>query len=216
MNQTATLTATHREQIGTRYSRRIRQGGGLPAVVYGHGVEPAAITLNAKEALRRFRAGEKVFTLDLGGKQETVLLKDLQFDYLGDTIVHADFARVDLDEMVEVNVPVKLVGEAAGLKHAGAVLLHPVTELAIRCRVAAIPDNVVADISALEVGEAMYVRDITLPAGAELLSEEEGVVATIHMKVEEVATPEAEAAEGAPTEPEVIREKKPAEDAEEK
>lgn len=215
MNQTATLTATRRERLGSRFSQRIRQGGGLPAVVYGHGVAPAPITLNAKDALRRFRAGEKVFTLDLGGAQETVLLKDLQFDYLGDTIVHADFARVDLDEMVEVHVPVKLVGEAAGLKHAGAVLLHPVTELTIRCRVAAIPDHVSANISALEVGEALYVRDIVLPEGTELLSEDEGVVATIHMKAEEPETPEGAAAEGAATEPEVIREKK-TEDSEEK
>ncbi len=216
MNQTATLSATRRERLGSRYSQRIRQGGGLPAVVYGHGVDPAPITLNAKEALRRFKAGEKVFTLDLGGAQETVLLKDLQFDYLGDTIVHADFARVDLDEMVEVHVPVKLVGEAIGLKHAGAVLLHPVSELTIRCRVAAIPDQVLADISGLEVGHALYARDIRLPEGSELLSEDEGVVATIHMKAEEPETAEGAAAEGAATEPEVIREKKAAEDSEEK
>ncbi len=208
MNQTATLTATRRERLGSRFSQRIRQSGGLPAVVYGHGVAPTAITLDAKEALRRFHAGEKVFTLNLAGEQETVLLKDLQFDYLGDSIVHADFARVDLDEMVEVHVHVKLTGEAAGLKHAGAVLLHPVTELTIRCRVAAIPDHVTANISALEVGDALYVRDIVLPEGTELLSEEDGVVATIHMKAEEPVTPEGAAAEGAPTEPEVIREKK--------
>ncbi len=212
MKKTVNLAATTRDRLGSRYSSRVRASGGLPAVLYGHGEAPLAITLDAKEATRHINSGGRVFSLAINGAEQIALLKDLQFDYLGDTIIHADFARVDLNEQVEVKVHVKLVGEAVGLKSAGAVLLHPASELTIKCRVTGIPEEFEVDISNLEVDHSIHVREISVPEGVTILTDPEAVVATIHMKKEE-AVAEAAAAEGA-AEPEVIREKKPdAEDA---
>ncbi len=209
MQATHTLNAKKRERLGSRYSQRVRQTGGLPAVMYGHGAEPLPITLDAKETVRFVKSGEKVFTVNLegDGSSQTVLLKDIQFDYLGDTIIHIDLARVDLDELVEVSVPVKLVGEAVGMKTAGAVMLHPTSELDVRCRVTSIPDRIEVDVSALNINESIHVSDLTPPEGVEFMTDEDAVVATIHVKVEE-PTAEATATEGEAAEPEVIREKK--------
>lgn len=209
MQTTHTLSAKKREKLGSRYASRVRQAGGLPAVMYGHGADPLAITVNAKEAVRFVKAGEKVFTVNFegGGESQTVLIKDIQFDYLGDTIIHLDFARVDLDEMVEVSVPVRLVGEAEGLKTAGAVLLHPVSELDIRCRVTAIPERIDVDISALKIDESIHIRDIPAMNGVEFLTDADSVVATIHQKVEE-PTAEAAATTGDAAGPVVLSEKK--------
>ena len=115
------LQASTRDKLGTRYSQRIRKQGKLPAVVYGHGAAPASITLDQKEALSHFNKGEKVFRLDFPGNKnkdemQMVLLKDLQYDYLGSAVVHVDFARVDLNERVRTRVPMHLLGEAIGLK----------------------------------------------------------------------------------------------------
>jgi large subunit ribosomal protein L25 len=209
--QTAKLTAKKRDRLGSRYARRVREAGGLPAALYGHGEAPVALTIDAKEASGRLAAGTKVFTLEMeGAGTQTALVKEIQFDYLGDTIIHVDFARVDLDEQVEVHVPVRLKGEAAGLKHAGAVLLHPVSDLLVRCAVTAIPEGIEVSIAHLEVDHAVYVREVAAPAGVTILTDPDSVVATIHMKVEEVAA-EAAPAEGEAAQPEVIREKKPEE-----
>src|SRR5436190_72020 len=108
------LTAKKRERLGSRYSARLREQGALPAIVYGHKEEPVPVTLDFREAASHIVKGEKVFRLQLDGAKdpETVLLKELQFDYLGTRIVHADFARVSLTDRVTVRVPVRLVGEA--------------------------------------------------------------------------------------------------------
>ncbi|MBL8746792.1 MAG: 50S ribosomal protein L25, partial [Phycisphaerae bacterium] len=139
-----TLKAQRRERLGSRYAKRDRSAGKLPAVLYGHGQPPVSIALEAKEALRYFHQGEKVFTIELSGegKGQTVILKDLQFDYLGTNVVHVDLARVDLDEEITANVHVNLVGEAIGMKKAGAILTHPVTQIAIRCTVRTLPDHI--------------------------------------------------------------------------
>lgn len=212
MNKTPTLQAKNRERIGSRYAKRVREGGGLPAVLYGHKQDPRSITLDAKEARRVFESGERVYTLSIeGGKSETALLKDVQFDYLGTNIIHADFERVDLNEEVEVHVSIHLVGEAVGLKTAGAILLHPVNEITVRCKVKDIRDHIDLDISGLDAGKSIHAREITLPAGFALDSDGDAVVAAIQVQKEvEEATGEAATAEGAEsTQPEVIRERKP-------
>lgn len=206
-DELATLTAKPRERTGSRYASRVRQAGGLPAIVYGHGQDPLAISLDAKETLTHFSKGEKVFYLDLEGTSETVLLKDLQYDYLGTNIVHADFARVDLDERVPVNVPIHLVGEAKGLKTPGAVLMHPAADIEIECRVANLPDYIEVDVSELEAHDSLIAGNIELPLPTmKLLSDPDAIVAQIVIQAEE-KTEEAVEVEGE-AQPEVISEKK--------
>ena len=86
------LTVHPRPKVGSRYAQRERAAGRLPAVVYGHGRDPLSVSLDARQALRFFHAGEKVFTVDIPGEEkgQTVILKELQFDYLGTNVVHVD------------------------------------------------------------------------------------------------------------------------------
>ncbi len=217
-DQTPVLTADKRERLGSRYSRRLRDSGRLPAIVYGHGQTPEPIVLDAKDTLTHIDLGERIFDIEVDGSKQTVLLKALQYDYLGTNIVHADFARVDLEERISVKVRVNLVGDAVGLKTAGAILLHPINELEIECQVANMPEAINVDISELDITGSIQAKDVTLPKPTMvLLSDPESVLAHIVIQqavVEE--TPEAEeiTAEGA-AEPEVLTEKKPEEEASE-
>jgi len=213
------LTVQKREKTGSRYAQRERAAGRLPAVLYGHGQAPVAISLDAKEALKYFHDGEKVFSLDLEGEEagQTVMLKDLQFDYLGTNVVHVDLTRVDLNESIDANVPLHLHGQAVGLKEANTILVHPNTELYVRCTVATLPDEIVVEVGKLEAGEAIHAGELTLPEGVELLDDPDMVVAQINYVQEEELEEEGEAAavdaEGA-EEPELIGEKKEEEGAE--
>ncbi len=211
MRSSHTLKVHKREKVGSRYAARERAAGLLPAVVYGHGVDPVHISLEAKETLRYFHSGERVFSLSIPGQkgEETVLLKDLQFDHLGTNVVHADLMRVDLNEQITAQVHIRMIGEAVGLKSAGAILVQPVTALTIRCTVAALPDHIDVDISGLGTGEALHAGDVKLPAGIELAMDAESVLASITVVKETEEAGEAAAAGGADaTQPEVITAKK--------
>lgn len=209
-DQTPTLHARPRERLGSRYAQRVRKSGGLPAVIYGHGIEPVPVTLDAKEALLHIHRGEKVFQLSVDGRAaETVLLRDVQFDYLGTNLIHADFSRVDLSERVHVRTHITLVGmgNAPGLRAAGAILVHPTTEIELDVEVAKIPESLEVDISSMQMGDVLHARQVALPAGMRLLSDPEAVVAQITEAREGPAAGEAAAAGGA-AQPEVITEKK--------
>ncbi|MAY74754.1 MAG: 50S ribosomal protein L25 [Phycisphaerae bacterium] len=178
------LNATKRERIGSRYARRDREAGRLPAIVYGHKVEPVAVSLDAHATLLLLHKGEKVFQLHLegGSESEFVLVKDLQYDYLGTNIVHCDLERVDLDERIHIKVPVHFIGESncKGLKSAGTTLMHPMSELDLECAVTNLPDFLEVDITNLEVGGTIHAKDVQLPKETmRLLSDPDGVVAHI-------------------------------------
>lgn len=213
-----TLKAQNRDKLGTRYAQRDRQAGLLPANLYGHGVAPVAINLHAKEAISFFEAGEKVFKLDFPGdkhkdENQMVLLKELQFDYLGDSIVHADLARVSATERVRTRVHVDLKGEAKGLKSAGAILMHPTSELEIECRVVDLPDSIVVDISDLELDGMVTASQVKLPsADMKLITDGHAIVAQIVEAKEEVVA-EAAVVGAEAAQPEVIGEKERAEKA---
>ena len=216
--KTPVLTAKTRDRLGSRYTRRIRESGGLPAVVYGHKRDPEAIALEAGDAIDHISAGEKVFNLRIEGRtDEFVLLRDIQFDYLGSNIIHADFARVDLNERVRTRVPIHLTGDAIGLKSVGAVLLHPSNELEIECTVDRLPDHLTVNIAELEVGHSVTASQVPLPdPSIRLLTDPHAVVARIVVQLEAPAEAEAAAVDAAAAEPEVIAEKKKEERAEAK
>lgn len=207
------LTARKRDRVGSRYAKRLRDRGDMPAIVYGHGQEPLSIEFNAHEANIHFAKGERVFKLVMeGAGDEFVLLQDLQFDHLGTDIIHADFRRVDLSERVEVTVPLEFVGTAKGLKAAGAFLNHPVTHLDLECAVTNLPDVLEVDISALDVHEHMTAGEVPLPKETmKLLTPADTVIVAIGVKSETEDTGEGADVESS-TSPEVITEKKKEED----
>ena len=213
MSDTTTqLSAEKRERTGSRYSQRLRNAGGLPAVVYGHKEEPVSISLNAHEAIMHISRGEKVFELDIEGTKQHVLLKDLGYDYLGTNIIHADFARVDLNERVHTKAHLRFVGDAEGLKSSGAIMMHPVTELELDVLVSNIPDHVDVDVSEMQVGDIIHASDVKLPLETmKLITDPETIVAQIVLKAVQDEEGEAGEVGAGGAEPEVINEKKDAE-----
>lgn len=206
------LQCTLRERIGTRYAKRDRAAGKLPGVIYGHGQGPVAVNFHSEEATRHIVAGEKVFKLDFPGtsnkdEDQMVLLKELQFDYLGDSIVHADFARVDLNERVRTKVHIQLKGDAKGLKLAGAILMHPTNEIEIECRVADLPESITIDITDLDMDGLITADQVPLPTkDMKLITDAHAVVAQI-IEAKEAVVAEATAVTTESVQPEVIGEK---------
>lgn len=207
--ETPVLHAKKRERLGSRYSRRIREQGGMPAVVYGHKQDPISITLDSKQMITFIHNGERVYTLDIeGGESETVLLRDLQYDYLGTNIVHCDLARVDLNERVHVKVRVELVGEPSDLKKARTSITHSTTELELECTVTNLPDEIEVDISGMKIGDVIHASDVTLPLSTMvLLSDPDAVVAHLIQQKAASDSDEASETDGAAA-PEVLTEKK--------
>lgn len=200
-HETPTIVAQPRERTGSRYSQRLRKEGRLPAVMYGHKIDPVSISVNEIELLDIVKQGMHVMNIDLAGNTQTCLVKDLQFGYLGDNVIHVDFARVNLDEEVTVNVHIKFIGKPVGAEKPGAVVTHDMTELEVICKVNAIPDEIRVDQS--NMTDMLTIADIKLPAGVRSAAPLDTPIAHIGF-VHEEGDGEAGAVEGAGPEPEVI------------
>lgn len=206
------LQAQSRSESGSRQCKRLRAKGKLPAVVYGRGKDPVSITLDWKQSVTMFMKGEKVFRLDMPGTKsvdegQMVLLRELQYDFLGTHVVHADLTRVSLTDRVKTSVMIHLIGEAIGLKTAGAILMHPVSAIEIECMVQEIPDFIEVNIADLDVDQGISAGQVKLPnAGMKLLTDSHAMVAQIAVQAE-VATAESTTVAAAAT-PEVTTAKK--------
>jgi len=202
----AVLKATKRDERGSRQSTYLRRVGKIPGVIYGHKLATAAVTLDMAEVSRAIAHHERLLEIQLEGQSENVLVKDVQYDTFGDTILHIDLARVNLDELVEVTVPVVLRGTPAGATE-GGVLQQLQAEITIEVKVRDLPEDIRVPINAMKVGDRLLAKDLPLPAGAKLLDDPDEIVATVSVVAEEV---EAAAGEEV-TQPEVITERKPVE-----
>jgi len=200
----ATVTAEPRTQLGSRANKRLRDSGKLPGVIYGHKLSVVPITLPKKEVVRYLSRGAHLFAVTVEGKPENVLVKDVQYDHMGIEVLHVDFARVDLNERVEVTVPLELKGSPKG-EADGGVLQQIVAELHIECIVTGIPDAIRHNVSDMALDSILHLKDIKLPDGVKALQDPELIIASVKEIAEEVTT---EAAEGATAEPEVIGKKK--------
>lgn len=203
MSKSPILTATVRTKLGTRYSARLRKEGLVPAVVYGHKEAPSHVTVNGLELADALKSDAHLFTLTIAGATSPCLVKDVQWDTFGRSIIHVDLARVSLDEVIAVKVDVVFVGDCAALKNVGTSILRPTATVNVSCKAKDIPSSVALDISSLAVGHSLFAENLTLPAGVKLADAAKTVLATISVgKDEEVAAP-AEGAAAAT--PEVIK-----------
>jgi large subunit ribosomal protein L25 len=199
------LDAQPRDRMGTKYAKRLRASGRLPAVIYGHGSHPTHISIEEKPVLSALKRGLHVFNVKVGASSETCLVKDLQFGWLGDNVVHVDFTRVNLDEEVTVSVSLHFIGTPEAARRVGAVLTHDITELQVRCKVRDIPESIRVDLTGME-GELMTVSQLKLAAGLVAVSNPHAALARIQTVLEE-AVGEA-ATTTAAAEPEVLTAKK--------
>ena len=206
----ALLKASGRRQAGTHKARALRKQGLIPGVIYGHGRKTQPITMSEHDVEFAVFHGERLLEIELDGKKENVLIKEVQYDTFGQEVIHVDLARVRLDERVEVTVPIVLRGTPAGVSENG-VLQQAANEVTLDCLVSQIPEEISLQVTELQVGEARYMRDLPLPEESKLVSDGEAMVCSIVVLAEEEALPEAEVAAA---EPQIIGEK-PQEDQQE-
>jgi large subunit ribosomal protein L25 len=212
MDKTLLLEAQVREHTGSKAAARIRKQGQLPAIVYGHKQEPVAIALDAHEFAEGLHHGHRLVDVKIDGKTQKMIVKDLQYDYLGRDIVHADLMRVDATETVRVTVPIELKGTAQGT-HEGGIVEEHADHIEIECQVTNMPETILVSVKELGVGESIHAGEITLPDGVTLVSSPETLLVACHIVAAAKTTDELE--EEAPTAPEVIGEKKEEETSEE-
>jgi large subunit ribosomal protein L25 len=196
-----------RDKTGTTYARRLRKSGRLPATIYSKGTDPISVSVNEIEILRHLHGGSHVMELDNGdGTPATVLVKDLQFGYLGDNLIHVDFARVNLKQVVTVTMTLELTGQPTSASAAGAVLEVPRPQIEIECMVKDIPESIKVDLSTVE--SVFTIGDLELPDGVRATIAPERHIAHVTIVQEEVEEVEEgiEGVEGEEVTPEVISE----------
>lgn len=201
----AMMKATRRTEFGSRQVRRLRDKGDIPGVLYGHGKENTPIAISEHDMELAVLHGERLLEVDIEGKREHALIKEIQWDTFGHVVLHVDLTRVNLDERVEVAVPVSLHGTPAGIEE-GGTLQQYTAEVTIECLVTAIPDDISIRVGEMNIGDTLHAGDMELPEGAKLLDDPETAICSVTYVAEELPAEEEEAAEEVAAEPEVIGE----------
>jgi large subunit ribosomal protein L25 len=193
------LAAQRRAETGKGAARRARAAGRVPAVLYGHGMDPVHLSVDAREfghALRTDAGTNVLIELSVGRTKHLALAKEVQRNPVRGSFIHVDFLAVQRGETVQVRVPVPLVGESPGVRE-GGIADQDLHEILVEAEVTAVPDSVQADISGLNIGDVLRVSDLKAPEGATILDDPEAsVVSIVAPTVEEEEPTEEEEAEG--------------------
>jgi large subunit ribosomal protein L25 len=193
------LAAESRTDTGKGAARRVRAAGRVPAVLYGHGIKPEHLSINAREFGQALRSGgaNALLELQLGKTRHLALAREVQRHPVRGTFTHVDFLVVRRGEKVTVSVPVHLTGSAPGVLQ-GGILDQDLHQLSVEAEVTAVPEAIEADVSGLEIGDVLRVGDLKAPAGATILDDAEAsVVSVVAPTVEPAAAEEEEGAEAA-------------------
>lgn len=193
------LVAERREGTGKGVARKLRAAGRVPAIVYGRGMEPIPVSVDAKDLYHVLHRGGANVLLDLvvDGEPHLALAREVQRDHIHNRFVHVDFLAVSRTEKITVSVPIQVVGESVGVK-AGGVLEHHLWEVQVECLPGDVPEAIEVDVSALAVGDSLKVGDLVPPKGVEIVSPaDELVLAVVPPQAREVAAAPAAAEAGA-------------------
>lgn len=210
--KTVELKVIHRETLGKGYAKRIRKEGRIPAILYGHQLQPITLELDQKSFQKVLKTGagsNVILSLKISGlkkdNEHTAIIKDIQQDPVDDAFTHVDFNAISLTEKIRVNVPVHVKGEAPGVKE-GGVLEHVHREVEVECLPTEIPEKLDVSVDQLNIGDSLHVSDLVFPAGVVCtLDAGESILTVLAPMKEEVVAPTEEAAG---KEPEVIGKKK--------
>lgn len=203
MEKTLSLKAEIREDTGTKSAVKLRGQGRLPAVVYGHKEKPVAVSLDERTLVEGLHRGHRLIDVQIGKKNEKMIIKDLQYDYLGKDIIHVDLMRVDVTELIKVTVPIELKGKARGT-HEGGIIEGHADHLEVECKATDIPESILVSVKDVQVGDSLHVGDIELPEGVKLVSDASMLLVTCGLVAAAKSTEELE--EEMPAAPEVIGE----------
>ena len=202
------LAASSRQARGKGGARQSRMAGNIPAVVYGPETDPLPIEVSEKDlrsAVKEASSMSAIFDLNVDGKNNKVLIRELQRDPITLKITHIDFHAISMNKPINLNIPLTIIGTAEGVKVEGGILQTTMREVEISCLPKDIPDKVEIDVSELNVGDSIHVRDLEIP-NATILAEEQRTIAVVQaptviveptVEGEELEEGEEEAAEGA-------------------
>lgn len=175
------LEADSRTETGKGAAHRLRASGRVPGVLYGHGMDPAPLSVSSQDLVRLFHASHgasMLVDLEIDGAKHLAIPREVQRDHIHGRYVHIDFLAVRRDEKVKMVVEIRDVGEAAGVKEGGVLERH-LREVEIECLPGDVPEGVDADITALVIGDMLRVADIVPPAGVVILTDPETPVVSV-------------------------------------
>ena len=214
---TASLSAETRTETGKGVARKLRAAGRVPAVVYGHAREAQALSLQTRELeklLSSISTGSTVVELSLGGATTKTLIREVQRHPFKKQILHVDFQELVAGEKVTVEIPLVFVGVPEGVRLSGALLEQILHSIEVLVDPANIPNHIDVDVTNLAMGHSLHVSELTLPAGLEVLTEEDATVCAVVAPRAVVEETPAEGEEAvAAAEPELIRKTKEEEEA---
>jgi len=211
----ASLSAEARTETGKGVSRKLRAAGRVPAVVYGHAREPQSLSLVTRELeklLSQIATGSTVVELTLGGTTTKTLIREVQRHPFKKQILHVDFQELVAGEKVTVEIPLVFVGTPEGVRLSGALLEQILHSIEVLVDPANIPNHIDVDVTNLAMGHSLHVNELSLPAGLEVLTEQDATVCAVVAPRAVVEETPAEGVE-APAEPELIRKPKEEEEA---
>lgn len=182
-----TLKATQREDHKHSTTKQLRVSGQVPAVLYGKKDEARSIAINSIELVKTVRdeGRNAIISLEVeNGETVDVMLHEYQMDSIKDELIHADFYVVNMQQEMDVEVPLRLEGEAQGAKD-GGVLQQPLYELQVRAKPADIPEEITVDVSKLEIGDSIALTDLPKGANYEFMDDDDTTIATVVPPTEE-------------------------------
>ncbi|HEX4469103.1 MAG TPA: 50S ribosomal protein L25/general stress protein Ctc [Gemmatimonadaceae bacterium] len=212
---TANLSAKVRSDRGTGVARKLRQGGEVPAIIYGHSRQPQSLAINTRELeklLDHVAAASTVIELSIDGRSARTLIREIQRHPVKRSIIHVDFQELVAGEKVTVSIPLVFIGSAEGVR-GGGILDQVMHELRIHVDPSNIPNHVDVDVTPLAIGHSIHVRELNIPAGVEVLDEENATVCTVSPpRASETPAAGVAVVPEAAAEPELIRKPKEGEE----
>ncbi len=183
MEKQLVIDAEPRTRLGKGGARALRRAGKVPVVVYGGDRrETLALAVQERDLMKILRSPKglnTIFQLQLQGATVPVIIKDWQADPIKGTLLHADFVRIDMTKVTRVRIPVELVGEPIGVKAQGGLLDFATHQLEVECLPADIPESIRVDVSALEIGDHISVKDLNVGERMRILDDPERVIASV-------------------------------------
>jgi large subunit ribosomal protein L25 len=211
-----TINATHRKVIGKQVGALRRQGK-LPAVLYGHHIDPTPILLDLHDATIALSSltSSSLVTILLDGEEHAALVREKQRDFIKNVLLHVDFQAVSSTEKIRAEISIEITGLAPAIKNFNGIIINGLSKLEVECFPQDLPERITVDVSNLNnIGDAIYARDIKLSDKVEILTDLDEMVVLVTSSAPEEEVAEAPA-EGGPSEPEVIEKGKKEEEVSE-
>jgi large subunit ribosomal protein L25 len=199
------IKAESREGVGKRVAKQLRRQGKIPAIIYGEKKESIPISidlLDLKTILKTEKGENTVLKIHRDNIEVDAMLKEIQYDYLSDHIIHADFLRLDLDKPITASVPIVTKGEPIGVKVEDGILDFITREIQVKCLATKIPKEIEVEISGLHIGNSIKIEDLEMGEEIQLLSDPHRVICAVTSKAKAAAEEEAEVEEEAAEVPE--------------